>query len=167
MKIIPRWRWGAKRPRSSKQAMIRPAHGTYIHHTVTSGGNRTKKQEKAHMRELQQIAFSRDFSDISYNFVVFPSGRVYKGRGWGVVGAHTAGSNSFAHAISFVGNYEGQKPTKESLEAARAVIRQGVRKGFIKKGGFVTGHRDAPGASTACPGKYLYAKIDTIKPSAL
>ena len=119
------------------------------------------------MRELQQIAFSRGFSDISYSFLVFPSGRVYKGRGWGVVGAHTSGANSFAHAISFVGNYEASKPSKESLEAARDVIRQGVKQGHIKKGGFVTGHRDAAGASTACPGKYLFAKIDSIKPSAV
>ena len=167
MKVIPRWRWRAKKPTASKTAMIRPARGTIVHHTVTAGGKRTPKQERAHMRELQQIAFSRFFADISYSFIIFESGNVYEGRGWGVVGAHTEGSNSTTHGIAFVGNYETAKPSKASLDSARALIRKGVRNGHIKKGGSVIGHRDDPGAATACPGKHLFEKIGSIRPASL
>lgn len=164
--IVSRKDWGAKPPKGTRQKMVMPAAGTWIHHTVTSGQPRTKTQEKAHMRELQQIAFSRGFSDISYNFVIFESGRVYKGRGWGIVGAHTEGSNSIAHAFCFVGNYETQKPTPASLESAGQLHRQGIKAGHIRKGGFIKGHREAPGAATACPGKNLFAKLDVIRKEA-
>ena len=118
------------------------------------------------MRELQAIAFSRDFSDISYSFVIFPSGRVYRGRGWGVVGAHTEGSNSVTHAFCFVGNYELDRPTPQALESAAHLHRKGIRAGHIKPGGFIRGHREAPGAATACPGKNLFAKLDVIRQEA-
>lgn len=166
MEVISRKAWGAKPARTARQKMTLPAKGTYIHHTVTSGGKRTAAQEREHMRELQQIAFSRGFSDISYSFVIFPSGRVYRGRGWGVVGAHTAGSNSTAHAFSFVGNFESDRPTPDALETAAALHRRGIRLGRVKRDAFIRGHRDAPGAATACPGSKLYAQIDTIKKKA-
>lgn len=166
MKVISRKAWGAKPPRSPRQRMVMPAIGTYIHHTVTSGTTRTLAQEKAHMRELQGIAFSRGFADISYSFVIFPSGRVYRGRGWGVVGAHTEGSNSITHAFSFVGNFESLRPTKDALEAAAALHRRGVKHGKIRKEGFIKGHRDAPGAATACPGIHLYNRLPFIRDNA-
>lgn len=146
--------------------MTLPAAGTYIHHTVTSGGFRTTKGERKHMRELQQIAFSRGFDDISYSFVIFRSGRVYKGRGWGVVGAHTEGSNSTSHAFCFVGNFESDRPTKKALESAAALHRRGIELKYIKRDGFIKGHRDAPGAATACPGANLYSVVETIKKKA-
>ena len=166
MNVISRKTWGAKPPRSARQKMNLPAVGTYIHHTVTSGITRSPSKEQSHMRELQNIAFSRGFADISYSFVIFPSGRVYKGRGWGVVGAHTEGSNSIAHAFCFVGNYESDRPTKDALEAAAALHSRGVKLGHISKAGFIKGHRDAPGAATACPGKYLQNSLPFIQRAA-
>jgi peptidoglycan recognition protein len=162
VKVISRKAWGAKPPRSARQKMTLPALGTYIHHTVTAS-KPGAPQERAHMRYLQEIAFGRGFADISYSFVIFPSGRVYRGRGWGVVGAHTEGSNSTTHAFSFVGNFESDRPTKDALEAAAALHRRGITLGHIKPTGFIKGHRDAPGAATACPGKNLYAQVDRIK----
>lgn len=174
MDIYTRKDWGAKPPKEPRSAMRLPAEGTYIHHTVTGLPTNypTAKpsaqiaMEKAHMQQLQSIAFSRDFNDISYSFVIFPSGRVYKGRGWGVVGAHTEGSNSITHAFVFVGNFESVRPTKDALEAAAALHRRGVRAGKIRKTGFIRGHRDAPGAATACPGIHLYNRLEFIRREA-
>lgn len=163
MEIINRKDWRAAKPRNPRQKMIMPAAISYIHHTVTSGKPRTKAQEKAHMRELQQIAFNRGFSDISYNFVIFPSGRIYKGRGWGVVGAHTEGSNSVAHAFCFVGNFETDRPTAKALEATADLHRRGVKNCYIKRTAPIKGHREAPGAATACPGRNLFSKLDDIR----
>lgn len=161
--IIQRNAWKASPPKSPHVPMGGPASGTYVHHSVTEAGGNKPSDEQAHMRQLQQIAFGRGFQDISYSFIVFPSGRVYEGRGWGVVGAHTEGSNSTSHAICFVGNFETEEPTKAALQTAADVHRRGLNKGHIKQGGFVRGHRDAPGASTACPGRNLYAKVGKIK----
>lgn len=165
MEVISRKEWGAQPPREPRQRMNLPARGTYIHHTVTkfspSGGARAA--ERKHMRYLQQIAFNRGFADISYNFVIFPSGRVYRGRGWGIVGAHTQGSNSVAHAFCFVGNFESDRPTKDALETAAVLHRRGIKLSKVRKGGFIRGHRDAPDAATACPGRHLYSEIDSIK----
>ena len=166
VEIVNRNQWGAKPAKSPRQKMAMPAIGTFIHHTVTAGGKRTRAQEKAHMRELQRIAFSRGFADISYSFVIFPSGRIYKGRGWGVVGAHTEGSNSVAHAFCFVGNFERDRPTPQALESAAHLHRYGVRRGHIRRNGFIEGHREAPGAATACPGKFLFNKLGVIREEA-
>lgn len=166
VEIVSRKDWGAKPHRGTRSKMAMPAIGSFIHHTVTPGGERTPAQERAHMRELQQIAFSRGFQDVSYSFVIFPSGRIYKGRGWGVVGAHTEGSNSVTHAFCFVGNFESDRPTKKALESAAHLHRVGIRSGHIRRGGFIKGHREAPGAATACPGKNLVSKLDTIRKEA-
>lgn len=162
MEIIQRKDWGAKAPKETPVKMP-PAQGTYIHHTVTSAAGNKPSDERAHMRYLQRIAFNRGFNDISYSFIVFPSGRVYEGRGWQIVGAHTEGSNSIAHAVSFVGNFEISEPTKDALRAAAAVIRRGLRQGRIKPNAWLRGHREAPGAATACPGDNLFERLTFIQ----
>ena len=43
--------------------------------------------------------FSKGWSDIGYSFLIGGDGRVYEGRGWGRVGAHTYGYNSRAYGI--------------------------------------------------------------------
>lgn len=188
MNLVHRKGWGA-RPATSTQRFTAPAKMTYVHHSVTSlppsyfdlleqsckartAAARKKARdgyeriEKAHMRYLQEIAFGRGFSDISYSFVVFPSGNVYKGRGFKVVGAHTQGSNSTSHAICFVGNFEISKPTPEALESAGELHAHAIDKGHTVRGAPIKGHREAPGAATACPGRNLQTRLGTIRKAA-
>lgn len=168
LRVRSRRSWGAKPP-ESRSGFSTPARYTFIHHTVTSfpaGEKAAVRQEKEHMRYLQQIAFGRDFADISYSFVIFPSGRVYEGRGWRVVGAHTDGSNSISHAFVFVGNYELDRPTKAALEAAAKLHKRGRRQGHIDPRAQILGHRQASGAATACPGTHLFHKLQAIREMA-
>ena len=42
-------------------------------------------------------------------------GRLYEGRGWNVVGAHTQGYNSVGYAVSFIGNFMDVAPTSAAV----------------------------------------------------
>lgn len=164
MRIRSRRSWKAAKPKNTPTKLKPAREGVFIHHTVTyvtNGAKATKNQEKAHMRYLQGIAFARGFSDISYNFIVFPSGRVYRGRGWEFMGAHNDGENEETYGICFVGNFEHEIPTPAALKAAKKVKKRGKNLGRIKMKGFVKGHRDTD--ATACPGKYLYNRLDQIR----
>ena len=129
--------------------------GVFIHHSV-SPAPATKEGERAEMRNLQQIAFSRGFSDISYSFVVFPSGRIYEGRGKGVEGAHTLGYNDTAYGLCAAGNYETVRPTNELVKSLSWLRRRYLR--LADKP--CRPHRAV--YSTACPGRHLVARLSDI-----
>lgn len=68
--------------------------------------------------------------------------------------------NQHGVAICFVGNFENDIPTVDSLKSAGFIIAELERK--IKKEVKVKGHKDTSIPATACPGKNLYAKIKDI-----
>ncbi len=140
--------------------MAVPAKEVWIHHSVTAPSH----AGDIDVRRLQRIAFGRGFADISYSFVIHPSGEVYEGRGFGIVGAHTEGHNSISHGICFIGDFTNSLPTRSALDACRWLIAEGIRLGKFSAGVQPTGgHRDASGASTACPGTNLYKEISYLR----
>lgn len=159
MKIFSRSEWGARPPKSVTLISNLPTPESWIHHSAGVPGS----DEKAYMRSIQNYHMNHNkWSDIGYSFMVFPSGNIYEGRGWGVVGAHTQGHNSKSHGICFAGNFQNTSPTIAALDACRWLISEGQDKGYIKKGTQPTGgHRDVD--STACPGNLLYAKLDYLR----
>lgn len=164
VKIATRKSWAPKYDDGDK-ALSGLAEEVAIHHTVTSFRGTTVEAERAHMRELESIGHRRFATPaapnfgISYNVLVFPSGRAYQGVSFGRRGAHTGGHNSTVRSISYVGNYEEQEPTQAALETGRAIIAEG-RGRWWKKDAPVKGHRDY--AQTACPGRNLYSKLDFL-----
>ena len=78
---------------------------------------------------------------------------VHEGRGWGRAGGHTLGHNTTSHGILLVGDWSSA--TAAQVEAAARsvawIIDDGARRGFTARR-LSGGHRDAPGAATACPG---------------
>ena len=60
-------------------------------------------------------------------------GRVYEGRGWTRVGAHTRGYNSRSIAICFIGNFQRVAPRRAAITAALRLIAQGLRRVRIPK----------------------------------
>lgn len=119
MRVYPRSKWDTGTIPSPTYCSWKGRPGR-IHHTVTTFKYTTRsrkgriKQECSHMRYLKGIALSRGFSDISYNYVAFPSGRIYVGRGIKVVGAHTLGHNEDP-GLAAVGNYAIKKPTRRMV----------------------------------------------------
>lgn len=163
-KIYSRERWGAKPPHAGIGGVVEPTSMHFLHCTVAHepGPKATIAEECAEMRNLQNIAFGRGFSDISYSFVVFQSGRVYEGRGWDRAGAHTEGYNSITYATAAAIGCTGQaKVTDALLSGMASVIRQGIKNGSIKKDVTVRGHREV--APKSCPGQYIYDNRGKIK----
>ena len=66
--------------------------------------------------------------------------------------------------ICLVGDFTERLPSRKQLESLRRLVAHLMRKHDIAATG-VVGHRDAPNASTACPGKKLHAYITaTLRP---
>lgn len=123
-----------------------------VHHTATATprADVDVEVERAIMRELERTGFKRFGVGISYNALVFPSGRPYQGVSFNRRGTHTGGNNSRVRAVCFVGNYEIDEPTPAALATAAAIIAEG-RGLWWRAGAPVKGHRSY--TSTACPGR--------------
>lgn len=162
MNVIPRHAWDAAPPLRPPSRISGPVSKIFLHHTVTDSGPPEREAEL--MRHVQQIAFDRGFSDISYSFLVFPTGNTYEGRGFGIVGAHTEGHNSTSYALCLVGNYEVEAMTDAQVEAVRALIAEGQREGFVAAGPEIRGHRDV--SATACPGGRAMVRLTELVAAA-
>ena len=63
------------------------------------------------------------WSDIGYSFLVGGDGNIYEGRGWDIIGAHTAGYNSKGYAASFIGSFMNKLPTSGALQGFYSFIQ--------------------------------------------
>ncbi|XP_064484496.1 peptidoglycan-recognition protein SC2-like [Ornithodoros turicata] len=158
VEIVPRSGWGAKKATSVKRMPNPVARYVFIHHTTGAGCN-SKASCSRLVRGYQSFHMGKGWSDIGYNFLIGGDGRVYTGRSWGVVGAHTVGYNSNGVAFSFIGDYSGRAPDAKMLNTAKKLLACGVSKGHISKNYSLHGHRDAN--PTSCPGNRLYNIIKT------
>lgn len=79
--------------------------------------------------------FFVEWSDLGYSFLVGGDGRIYEGRGWKGVGAHTVNYNSISLGISFMGNFDKERPSAAMINAARNLIDCGVQKVSRGRGG--------------------------------
>jgi N-acetylmuramoyl-L-alanine amidase len=161
LSIISRARWGARYERGFGPAPL-PASEVWLHHSVTSAPSADLAREAAAMRVLEDIGEQRFGRGISYTFAVMPSGRIYEGHGVDRVGAHTANRNTIARAIVLVGNYEAQQVTDAQVHAVAALLQHGQSSGWWRQARLNGGHRQAPGAQTACPGRNAMAVIPRI-----
>lgn len=110
------------------------------------------------MRVIQEFHMnSFGWDDIGYNFLVSSEGRVYVGRGWDDVGAHTKGYNYDSVGIAFIGTYTTTKPTEAQLNACRLLIEEGVRLKKLDPAYKLYGARQL--SATESPGDALYRII--------
>jgi len=66
------------------------------------------------------------WSDIGYSFLIGEDGRVYEGRGWDVVGAHTLNYNDIANGFCDMGDFTDRIPNELALNATKSIISCGV-----------------------------------------
>ena len=155
MRIVTRSEWGAAVPKS-RTRIPTPVPRLWLHHTgstADSGARTVLAIQRFHMG-------TRGWNDIAYSWLYSPSTRLfYEGRGAGVQGAHTSGDNTRSHALCVLGNFDTQRPPSHVVADLRAFLRWHASYGPSR---FTGGHRDAPGASTACPGRHLYALLPTL-----
>jgi hypothetical protein len=175
--IFSREQWGAdERMRDKSSLRYGKITAGFVHHTVNANSY-SAEQVPAIIRGIYAYhTQSRGWSDIGYNFLVDRFGRIWEGRYGGVdkpvVGAHTLNYNESSFAMSAIGNFETAQPTSPMIDAygrlfawklaisgVNATSTRQVVNGRTFQA--INGHRDA--GSTACPGKYLYAKLAEIR----
>ncbi|GAB3777533.1 FG-GAP-like repeat-containing protein [Nocardioides ungokensis] len=175
--IYSRAQWGAdEKMRDPSSLHYGVVHAGFVHHTVNAN-DYTRAEVPGIIRSIYAYhTQSRGWSDIGYNYLVDRFGRIWEGRYGGidrpVVGAHTLNYNDYAFAMSAIGNYDIHQPSDAMVQAYGALFawklslhgvdasstKQWVGSRYFQA---INGHRDA--ASTACPGRYLYAKIPQIR----
>jgi len=158
MEIVSRREWGAKPPAKTPYAIATPTPELWLHHTAGS------ELGAAGMRTIQAFHMGpqRRWSDIAYSLVVDPVELViYEGRGIGIAGGHTKGHNTISHAICVMGNFETRTASPALLRLLADLIRHGREQQWWRD--LSGGHRQASGASTACPGRHLQAAIPEIR----
>jgi hypothetical protein len=174
--IYSRAQWGADESKRDGNPSYFEVHGGFVHHTVNANDYK-RKDVPAIIRSIYAYhTQSRGWSDIGYNFLVDRFGRIWEGRYGGVdravVGAHTLNYNSYSFAMSAIGNFELVQPSPKLIQAYAALMAwklslhgvsaaSTIQRIGSKNFQAINGHRDA--ASTACPGKYLYAQIPEIR----
>jgi hypothetical protein len=144
--MLSRAEWGMPGPLGPRMAS---SNGIWLHHAVV----KATADPVRDARTIANIGIQR-FGRLSYSFIVHPDGTILEGQN-GHVGAHTRGQNSTTQAICCVGNFENDPVTPEMVAAIRVLVRD--------FGPLLGGHRDAPGAATACPGRNLYGRLPELR----
>lgn len=160
--IVSRASWGAIPLVTPAGAIATPTPDLWLHHTASTG-----LHGAGGMRQLQAGAIAQGYVDLEYSYVVDdPSGTIYESRG---AGRNTAAqnapggpdNNAHGSAICVMGNYELETPADATLDAIAALVAHGYASRWW--GSAITGpHRNAPGTSTACCGRYLIDEIPEI-----
>ncbi|CAD6213446.1 GSCOCG00004074001-RA-CDS [Cotesia congregata] len=70
---------------------------------------------------------------IGYNFLISGDGKVYIGRGWRTVGAHTIGVNKKSIGIALIGTFYDKSPNSVQLNSMKNLINFGIAFDFIDK----------------------------------
>jgi len=176
--VITREEWGADE--SLGDECFAPKLGStfkmvFVHHTA--GSNDYEEYESAAVVRgvLAYHVVSRGWCDIGYNFLVDRYGNVFEGRSGGlrlpVRGAHSGEYNVNTTGISAMGNFDQTRPRRPMRRAMVRLIAW--RLGTAYHGGFgriavegdkfgrISGHRDA--MLTACPGRYIYDWLPTLR----
>lgn len=154
--IEPRPRWGG--PADAAGAThAAPMPAVTIHHTYSPAlpASATVAQERAAMMAMHRDHIQRNgWAGIGYHFVIFQSGRVYEGRGWGRTGAH-AGTNAGNRTlgVAFAINGETTAPSTDALAALAELRADGVGIGSLTPDHELLLHRDW--RATTCPGRYV------------
>jgi len=145
MKVYSWKEWGAKADPANLTPQVVSSKGcVFLHHSVTRISRfATLSQEKEHMRMLERIHLNNGWLAVGYSYVVFPSGRVYRGRGFNHVTAAQAGHNTGNGAICFVGDFTKDKTTWPARRSA-------VRLARLFDGKYLGWHGQVNG--TECPG---------------
>lgn len=122
---------------------------TYIivHHTGA---------EEKNTAQVRRYHLSLGWLDIGYHYVIERDGTVVPGRSLSLQGAHctAGGMNARGIGVALLGNLENHPPLASQRISLDALLLELCRR-FNIPAQNVLGHREVPGAATACPGRYL------------
>lgn len=164
--LVTRAQWGAAPPTAELPLQPMRASRVYVHHTagpsVGPVGQVRAAQRHAMSTHTTTGGVEAAHHDIDYSFLFDLSGVAYEGRGWGTIPAATRGLNSGSYAMCAIGNFDtSDRPSDTLLAAMASVIVDGIEAGWLATDVEILGHRDV--LQTACPGRFLYTKLPTLR----
>ncbi|XP_017085289.1 peptidoglycan-recognition protein LC isoform X5 [Drosophila eugracilis] len=149
--------WGGRPAKRNLDKQNLPVNRVIISHTAAEGCE-SREVCTSRLKVIQNFHMdSWSWDHIGYNFLVGGDGRIYEGRGWDYVGAHTKGYNKGAIGISFIGTFTLRKPNERQLKACQMLIEEGVRLKKVTPNYQLYGHRQL--SATESPGEELYKII--------
>lgn len=157
MRIISRRQWGARNPRSRSYQDPRSVKELFIHYTMSPSATGFSEQRNR-MQQLQDFAMdTRNWSDVSYSYLVFNGSRprVFYGRGARVIPAAQANHNTNTIAIAVVMMADDKLTWQTKLQLRRLVWH--LRRKIVKRNVPVRPHSAV--TQTSCPGDQLRAFI--------
>lgn len=189
--IITRAQWGADESLRGSTTLNTTVKAITVHHTAGSNSY-TQDTTAAQIRGIYAYdTLTLGWADIAYNFLVDKWGRIYEGRAGSITkpvrGAHSLGFNTDTMGISALGNYETAAAPTVMVDALAKVagwklsqygVDPAAKVTLTSQGGTGTKYPagtkvslDAVHAhqntfATACPGKYLYPQMATLRSKA-
>jgi len=187
--IVPRGGWTASEPSLSLDASCKESNGTitntFLHHTSSedswaerlSGGN-----EHVWVYWIQKLQMQKGYCDISYHYLIGPSGTIFEGRKGGIKikGGHIEAMNTGTVGIAMLGNFDNSIPTPAALLSLQKLLTwllldnglepEGLN--YVKNGYYyspvISGHRHmnwSPNVDnhTPCPGNALFNYLPSIR----
>ncbi|CRK88995.1 CLUMA_CG002543, isoform A [Clunio marinus] len=157
--IVTRNEWSARDPK-----MVERFTGTIpfviIHHSYIPKACYDEDGCSKAMRKMQDMhQLKNGWNDIGYSFAVGGDGRIYHGRGYNVIGAHSPRYNDKSIGICLIGDWTIEKPPQAMLSATKRFIELSVENGFLSPNYKLLGHRQV--RNTECPGQRLYEEISS------
>ena len=156
-----------------------------VHHTAGTNSY-SASQSAAIVRGIQRYhVLSNGWNDIGYNYLVDKYGRIFEGRGGGliqnVVGAHAQGFNTGSVGVAVLGTYGSSRISTAARSALQRLLAWRLDAGHVDPVSLlnftsygndrfpagrvvrlraVSGHRDT--GYTSCPGTALYGQLGAI-----
>jgi hypothetical protein len=184
--VYSRAQWGADESLMTWTPQIMPTiKAAVVHHTAGSNDYSAADVPSILRGIYRYHAVSLGWGDIGYNVLVDKYGRIWEGRAGGlgqaVMGGHASGFNNLTFGVSMIGNYDTAPTTEPLIDSVAAIIAwkfslyhlNPLGRTTLTSGGTdkfpagpanlptIIGHRDTK--STACPGRYGYAKLPEIR----
>jgi len=114
-----------------------------LHHTASGPDWTPERLANLHIKD-------RKWPRIAYHFLIYEDGRVFQTNNLESHTYHNGYNNSKAIGIAMVGNYQTGYPTKKQIDSVVSLCK------YLKRSNTsitrLIGHKEYPGASTACPG---------------
>lgn len=142
------------------------------------GADDLRSNEIAQINRMAADHRDRFGTGPAYNYIAFPSGRLYAVRKWGLRGVHTKGYsptsgrpwNVAGRAVCAMGNWQDEDPPQGTVDAVIQALREMSQiRGTHNWRDSWAGHKDVPtlaapaaavmGQGTACPGDRLLAAL--------
>lgn len=125
MDIISRSQWGARAWNGQPHSTPLSSRTHFLVHY--HGGPPPNATGKWVPKNVEAIHLGNGWSGVGYNFLVDQDGRIYEGRGWGLVGAHCPGKNRTGIGV-YVAVGGNQEPTDAAKAAVIALYSEANRK---------------------------------------